>query len=111
LSRSFAQARLFVLRTSYVPKNLIFAAKHQADAPLELIEPTDPHVCVNISYDRRRVSRRPRTDQIEEQIVAMSEAEWKELLELVCAVHLERISPDQRRAVSEAFRQRAMTRF
>jgi hypothetical protein len=45
--------------TSYVPKNLIFAAKHQADAPLELIEATDPHVCVNISYDRRRVSRRP----------------------------------------------------
>jgi hypothetical protein len=37
---------------------LIFAAKHQAAAPPELIESTDPHVCVKISYDRRRVGYR-----------------------------------------------------
>jgi hypothetical protein len=33
---------------------LMFAAKHRAAAPPELIEPTDPRVCVKISYDRRR---------------------------------------------------------
>jgi len=38
---------------------LMFAAKHQAAAPPELIEPTDPRVCVRTSYHRRRVSRRP----------------------------------------------------
>jgi len=28
----------------------MFAAKHQAAAPPELIEPTDPRICVRTSY-------------------------------------------------------------
>jgi AraC-like DNA-binding protein len=36
----------------------MFAAKYQVTGPPELIEPTDPRVCVRTSHHRRRVSRR-----------------------------------------------------